>query len=243
MTQRVALVTGAMGGIGTAMCKALARAGFKVVANYMEGIDKKDEWLAAMAADGFKDIVAAPGDVSKWDDMVAMAQQVGPVDVIVNNAGITKDAMFKKMTKEQWDAVININLNSVFNVTRQFWEGMLERNWGRVINISSVNGQKGQAGQTNYSAAKAAMHGFTMALAQECASKGITVNTISPGYIGTAMVKAIREDVLQKIVDGVPMKRLGEPEEIGDLVAYLASDSAAFITGANMAINGGLHMQ
>jgi acetoacetyl-CoA reductase len=150
--------------------------------------------------------------------------------------------MFKKMTKEQWDQVMSVNLDGVFNVTKQFFDGMLERGWGRVINISSVNGEKGQAGQTNYSSTKAAIYGFTKSLAQECANKGITVNAISPGYIGTEMVKAIREDILQKIVDGVPMKRLGTPEEIADLVGYLSSDSAAFITGANISINGGLHM-
>jgi acetoacetyl-CoA reductase len=164
------------------------------------------------------------------------------VDVLVNNAGITKDGMFRKMTRSDWDAVINTNLNSLFNVTKQVVDDMLDRGWGRIINISSVNGQKGQFGQTNYSTAKAGIHGFTMALAQEVATKGVTVNTVSPGYIGTEMVRAIRPDVLEKIVGTIPVKRLGTPEEIGAIVAWLASDDSGFATGADFSLNGGLHM-
>jgi acetoacetyl-CoA reductase len=170
-------------------------------------------------------------------------QENGPVDVLVNNAGITKDVTFKKMTKADWDSVIRTNLDSMFNMTKQVMDGMVERGWGRVVNVSSVNGQKGAFGQTNYSAAKAGIHGFTKALAQEVAKKGVTVNTISPGYIGTKMVTAIREDILRdKIIPQIPVGRLGKPEEIAGLIIYLASDEAAFLTGANISINGGQHM-
>ena len=166
----------------------------------------------------------------------------GGVEVLVNNAGITRDRMFLKMTPQDWHAVIDTNLNSMFNVTKQVVPGMVERGWGRIIQISSVNGEKGQAGQTNYSAAKAGMHGFTMALAQEMASKGVTVNTVSPGYIGTDMVRAIKPEVLEKIVATIPVKRLGTPEEIGSVVAWLAGDDSGFTTGADFSCNGGLHM-
>jgi acetoacetyl-CoA reductase len=169
-------------------------------------------------------------------------QEHGTIDVLVNNAGITRDRMFVKMTREDWDAVINTNLTSMFNVTKQVVPGMIEKGWGRIIQISSVNGEKGQAGQTNYSAAKAGMHGFTMALAQEVASKGVTVNTVSPGYIGTDMVKAIKPEILEKIVGTIPVKRLGAPEEIGSIVAWLAGDDSGFTTGADFSCNGGLHM-
>jgi acetoacetyl-CoA reductase len=186
--------------------------------------------------------------VANWESCVACVQEisdaVGPVDVLVNNAGITRDITFRKMDRVNWDLVMRTNLDSCFNMTKQVCDGMLERGWGRIINISSVNAQKGAFGQTNYSAAKAGMHGFTKALALEVARKGITVNTISPGYIGTEMVMAIPSDVLQnKIIPQIPMGRLGKPEEIAGLVAYLASDEAAFVTGANIAINGGQHMQ
>jgi acetoacetyl-CoA reductase len=160
----------------------------------------------------------------------------------VNNAGITRDGLFRKMTRADWDAVINTNLNSLFNVTKQVIDDMLDRGWGRIVNISSVNGQKGQFGQTNYSTAKAGIHGFTMALAQEVATKGVTVNTVSPGYIGTEMVRAIRPDVLEKIVGTIPVKRLGLPEEIGSIVAWIASEDSGFATGADFSLNGGLHM-
>ena len=182
-------------------------------------------------------------DRAAVDAMVAaVLARHGRVDVLVNNAGITKDRMFLKMTPEDWKAVIDTNLNSMFNVTKQVVPGMVERGWGRIIQISSVNGEKGQAGQTNYSAAKAGMHGFTMALAQEMANKGVTVNTVSPGYIGTDMVRAIKPEVLEKIVAGIPVKRLGTPDEIGSIVAWLAGDDSGFTTGADFSCNGGLHM-
>ena len=190
---------------------------------------------------------AYPCDVVDWESCVAcvgqVVKEVGPVDVLVNNAGITRDTTFKKMDKANWDAVIKTNLDSCFNMTKQVCDGMVERGWGRIINISSVNGQKGAFGQVNYSAAKAGMHGFTKALALEVAKKGVTVNTISPGYIGTKMVMAIPQEVLDsKIIPQIPMGRLGKPDEIAGLIAYLASEEAAFITGANIAINGGQHM-
>ena len=168
--------------------------------------------------------------------------EIGTVDILVNNAGITRDTVFRKMTPEDWRSVIDTNLNSLFNVTKQVIDGMVEKGWGRVINISSVNGQKGQFGQTNYSTAKAGLHGFTMALAQEVATKGVTINTVSPGYIGTDMVKAIREDVLNKIIDTIPVRRLGTPEEIASMVAWIASNDGGFATGADFSLNGGLHM-
>jgi acetoacetyl-CoA reductase len=245
MERKIALVTGAMGGIGTAICQSLARDGFTVVANCLPAFDQKNAWLAAQRDLGF-DFVPAEGDVSNYGscaDMVAAIEDVvGYVDVLVNNAGITRDKFFPKMEKGQWDAVINTNLNSLFNVTHHVSAKMAERGWGRIINISSVNGVKGQAGQTNYSTAKAGVLGFTKALAAELATKGVTVNAVAPGYIGTDMVMAIREDIRQGIIDSVPMKRLGRPDEIGDLCAYLASEKAAYITGATININGGLCM-
>ncbi len=245
MTKRVALVTGAMGGLGTAVCQAFAKEGMLVVANCLPNFDRKDEWLATQERQGFN-FLAAEGDVSDYASCGAMVEKVeaeaGPVDVLVNMAGITRDKIFKNMAEDQWDAVINTNLNSVFNVTRHISPKMAERGWGRIINISSVNGIKGQAGQTNYSAAKAGVLGFTKALAQELATKGVTVNAVAPGYVATEMVMAIREDIVQGIKDSVPMKRLGTPEEIGGLCAYLASELAGYITGATININGGLHM-
>ena len=245
MTQKVALVTGAMGGLGTAICQSLAKDGMKVVANCLPGFPEKDGWLAQQKELGF-DFVAAEGDVSDYDSCKAMIEkveaEVGQVDVLINNAGITRDKFFPKMEKGQWDAVIATNLDSLFNVTQQVSPKMAERGWGRIVNISSVNGVKGQAGQTNYSAAKAGCIGFTKALAQELASKGVTVNAVAPGYIGTEMVMAIREDVRQGIVDTVPMKRLGKPDEIGALCSYLSSELAGYMTGATLNINGGLHM-
>ncbi len=246
MTQRIALVTGAMGGIGTAIAQALAQAGFKVAANCLPGFPPKDEWIAKQKELGF-DFYAAEGDVSDYDSCKAMVEKIeaelGPVDVLINNAGITRDKFFPKMDKDQWGAVINTNLNSLYNVTHHISPKMAERGWGRIINISSVNGVKGQAGQVNYSAAKAGVIGFTKALAQELATKGVTVNAVAPGYIATEMVMAIREDIRQGITDSVPMKRLGKPEEIGALCAYLASEVAGYITGSTININGGLYMQ
>ncbi len=247
MTQRVALVTGAMGGLGTAICQELAKAGHKVVAAYHPQFDNKEEWLKEMTAAGFNDFVCVAGDVASWDDcakMVAEAEaSAGPVDILVNNAGITRDRMFAKMERDGWDAVISTNLTSLFNMTKQVSTKMAERGWGRIINISSVNGLKGQAGQTNYSAAKAGVIGFSKALAAELAAKGVTVNAICPGYVATKMVMAIKPEILQTIIDGVPMKRLAKPEEIGGACVYLASELAGFMTGATMNLNGGLYYQ
>jgi acetoacetyl-CoA reductase len=243
---RIALVTGGMGGLGEAICIKMAALGYQVVTTHSPGNTKAADWLSEMEQQGFK-FKAYPCDVSDYDSAQACIKQIteelGPIDVLVNNAGITRDMTFKKMDKVNWDAVIKTNLDSVFNMTKPVADGMVERNWGRIINISSVNGQKGAFGQTNYSAAKAGMHGFSKALALEVARKGVTVNTISPGYIGTKMVMAIPSEVLEsKIIPQIPMGRLGKPEEVAGLVAYLASDEAAFLTGANIAINGGQHM-
>ncbi len=247
MTQRVALVSGGMGGLGEAICIKLAALGYKVVTTHSPGNTKAQEWLDGMTKLGFS-FRAYPANVADFASAQAclkkVAEEVGPIDVLVNNAGITRDTTFRKMDKAGWDAVIETNLDSVFNMTKNVIDGMAERGWGRVINISSVNGQKGAFGQTNYSAAKAGMHGFSKAAALEYAKKGVTVNTISPGYIGTKMVMAIPAEVLEsKIIPQIPMGRLGKPEEVAGLVAYLSSDEAAFVTGANIAINGGQHMQ
>jgi acetoacetyl-CoA reductase len=243
---RVALVTGGMGGLGEAVCIKLAALGYKVVTTYSPGNKKVESWLATTKDMGF-DFKAYECDVADYDSAAAciarIQDEVGLVDVLVNNAGITRDMTFKKMDKPNWDLVMSTNLDSVFNMTKPVCDGMVERGWGRIINISSVNGQKGAFGQTNYSAAKAGMHGFTKALALEVARKGVTVNTISPGYIGTKMVMEIPKEVLDsKIIPQIPMARLGKPEEVAGLVAYLSSDEAAFVTGANIAINGGQHM-
>jgi len=247
MEKKIALVTGGVGGIGAAICKRLAERGHFVVANWiLPGTEAK--YLERMAAAGFgKDATAvAFGDVSKFDSMGEMvagiAKEHGPVDILVNCAGITRDATFRKMSPEQWQLVIDTNLTSVFNVTKHVIDAMCDRGWGRIVNISSVNGIRGQFGQTNYSAAKAGILGFTKALAQEVIRKGVTVNAVSPGYVETEMVAAIREDVKQQIVAQIPAGRLGKPEEIAAIVAYLASDDAAYVTGANLSINGGLHM-
>ncbi|MCX9157003.1 acetoacetyl-CoA reductase [Niveibacterium sp. 24ML] len=243
---RVALITGGMGGLGEAICIKMAALGYHVVTTHSPGNSKAHDWIQTMnnMGYGFK---AYPCDVSDFESakacVAAVTKDIGPVDVLVNNAGITRDMTFKKMTKADWDAVIRTNLDSVFNMTKQVMDGMVERKWGRVINVSSVNGQKGAFGQTNYSAAKAGMHGFTKALALEVSKSGVTVNTISPGYIGTKMVTAIPQEILDsKILPQIPVSRLGKPEEIAGLVAYLASDEAAFLTGANISINGGQHM-
>jgi acetoacetyl-CoA reductase len=244
--KRTALVTGGMGGLGEAICIKLAALGDTVVTTYSPGNTKAKTWLADMKTRGYS-FYAFPCDVTDWNSCQSCVQQVGTevgaVDVLVNNAGITRDMTFKKMDRVNWDAVMHTNLDSVFNMSKQVCDGMVERGWGRIINISSVNGQKGAFGQTNYSAAKAGMHGFTKALSLEVARKGVTVNTISPGYIGTQMVMAIPKEVLDsKIIPQIPMGRLGKPEEVAGLVAYLASEEAAFVTGANIAINGGQHM-
>ena len=244
MSSKIAYVTGGMGGIGTSICQRLAKDGFTVVAGCGPSRNFQ-QWIDEQAALGYT-FHASVGNVSDWDSTVAafskVRDELGPVDVLVNNAGITRDGLFRKMSLDDWRAVIDTNLNSLFNVTKQVLEDMLERQWGRIINISSVNGQKGQFGQTNYSTAKAGIHGFSMALAQEVANKGVTVNTVSPGYIGTDMVRAIRPDVLEKIVATIPVKRLGSPEEIASIVSWLASDESGFSTGADFSLNGGLHM-
>ncbi len=241
---KVAYVTGGMGGIGTAICQRLHKAGFKVIAGCGPTRDY-GKWLAEQKALGYT-FYASVGNVADWNSTVeAFAKakaEHGPIDVLVNNAGITRDRLFIKMTREDWDAVIDTNLNSVFNATKQVVPDMIERRWGRIVQISSVNGEKGQAGQTNYSTAKAGMHGFTMALAQELANKGVTVNTVSPGYIGTDMVRAIKPEILEKIVATIPVKRLGTPDEIASIVVWLAGDDSGFTTGAEFSCNGGLHM-
>ncbi|MDO9000209.1 MAG: acetoacetyl-CoA reductase [Bacteroidota bacterium] len=242
--KRTVLITGATGGLGTAMCKELHKDGYRVVGNYHTK-EKADKWMEMMKGEGF-DIKLFYGDVSDFESAGEMIknieQEVGTIDTLVNNAGITRDGRLAKMKKEDWYDVVNTNLNSVFNCTRQVVDGMIERNFGRIINISSVNGQRGQFGQTNYSAAKAGMHGFTKSLAMEVAKYGITVNTISPGYIATDMVMAVPEKVLTQIIAQVPMGRLGGTHEVAHLVSFLASEETSFITGANYSINGGQHV-
>jgi len=244
MSQKLAYVTGGMGGIGTAICQRLHKMGYKVIAGCGPSRDF-DKWLGEQKAMGYS-FYASVGNVADWtsttDAFSKAVAEHGPIDVLVNNAGITRDRMFLKMSVDDWKAVIDTNLNAMFNVTKQVVPGMVEKGWGRIIQISSVNGEKGQSGQTNYSAAKAGMHGFTMALAQEMANKGVTVNTVSPGYIGTDMVKAIKPDVLEKIIATIPVKRLGTPEEIGSIVGWLAGEESGFTTGADFSCNGGLHM-
>ncbi|MCS6766015.1 MAG: 3-ketoacyl-ACP reductase [Candidatus Protistobacter heckmanni] len=245
MSKKIAYVTGGMGGIGTAICQRLAKDGFIVVAGCGPNSPRKAKWLEQQKALGF-DFIASEGNVADWESTRAafdkVKVEVGNVDVLINNAGITRDVVFRKMLPDDWEAVISTNLNSLFNVTKQVIDNMVDKGWGRIISISSVNGQKGQFGQTNYSTAKAGIHGFTMALAQEVATKGVAVNTVSPGYIGTDMVRAIKPEVLEKIVGTIPVKRLGTPEEIGSICAWLASDESGFATGADFSLNGGLHM-
>jgi acetoacetyl-CoA reductase len=247
MAQRVALITGGMGGLGETISTKMAGAGYRVVVTCSPSNRTADEWLARMSGNGY-DFKSHHVDVSDFDScrgcVERVVEDVGPVDILVNNAGITRDMTFKKMTKADWDAVLHTNLDSVFNMTKQVCDGMVARGWGRIINVSSVNGSKGAFGQTNYAAAKAGMHGFTKALALEVGRKGVTVNTISPGYIGTKMVTAIPKEILDtKILPQIPVGRLGLPEEVAGLIIYLCSDEAAFVNGANIAINGGQHMQ
>jgi acetoacetyl-CoA reductase len=247
MTKRIALITGGMGGLGESISTKMHDAGFTVVVTHSPGNKNAATWLADYNGKGYH--FAAYGvDVADYDSCQAcvakVQSEVGPVDILINNAGITRDMTFKKMTKADWDMVIHTNLDSAFNVAKQVCDGMVERGWGRIVNVSSVNGSKGAFGQTNYAAAKAGMHGFTKSLALEVARKGVTVNTISPGYIGTKMVMAIPKEVLDsKILPQIPVGRLGLPGEIAGLIIYLCSDEAAFVTGANIAINGGQHMQ
>ncbi len=244
--QRLAVVTGGMGGLGESISTKMADAGYKVVVTYSPSNTKWKVWLEEMKGQGYG-FNAYPVDVADFDDCAGKCAQItkdcGPIDILVNNAGITRDMTFRKMTKADWDAVMRTNLDSCFNMTKHVMDPMLERGWGRVINVASVNGQKGAFGQTNYSAAKAGIHGFTKALALEVARKGVTVNTISPGYIGTKMVTAIPKEILDsKILPQIPLGRLGKPDEVAGLIIYLCSDEAAFVTGANISINGGQHM-
>ena len=240
----VALVTGATGGLGTHICKRLSDDGYIVCANYRTK-EKAEAWQQQMKEAGY-DFHLYQADVSDYDSVGAMVEAIhndhGTIDVLVNNAGITKDGAFKKMSRDNWDAVIGANLTSVFNCCRHVINPMLDKSYGRIINISSVNGQRAQFGQVNYAAAKAGMHGITKTLAIETASKGITVNTISPGYVATDMVMAVAPEVRNKIIEGIPVGRMGGTEEIAHLVSFLASPHSAFITGANYAINGGQHV-
>ena len=247
MTKRIAVVTGGMGGLGEAISMKLRDADCAVVVTYSPSNASANDWLARMESQGYR-FRAFPVDVADYDscqDCAAKIQaEVGPVDILVNNAGVTRDMTLKKLDKVNWDAVIRTNLDSVFNMTKPLCEGMVARGWGRIVNISSVNGSKGAIGQANYAAAKAGMHGFTKSLALEVARKGVTVNTISPGYLATKMVTAIPQDILDtKILPQIPAGRLGKPQEVAALVAFLCSDEASFITGANLAINGGQHME
>jgi acetoacetyl-CoA reductase len=244
LKNRVALVTGGTGGIGTAICARLSDMGCRVATTYRNR-EKAEAWQVQMKQNGHEVHIYAC-DVADYVACMQLAgtleKDLGPVDILVNNAGITRDTTLKKMTSDHWREVICADLDSVFNMTQPLLPGMAERGWGRVINISSINGQKGQFGQANYSAAKAGMHGFTMAAAQEVARKGVTVNTVSPGYIATEMVMAVPEEVRDKIIAQIPVGRLGQPEEVAHVVAFLASEYAGFITGANFAANGGQHM-
>ena len=243
---KVALVTGGMGGLGTAICRRLQAEGFRVAATYSPGNRTPDAWLAAQRDEGYR-FTTYRVDVTDYGDCEWMMQkllaEMGRLDVLVNNAGITRDRSLRKMTLDDWQAVLRADLDSVFNMSKQAVEPMMAQRWGRIINVSSVNGQQGAFGQTNYAAAKAGMHGFTKALALEMARHGVTVNTVSPGYLRTKMVEAVPSEVMTgKILPQIPMGRLGEPDEIAGLVAYLVSEDAGFMTGANIAINGGQHM-
>ena len=247
MTKKIALITGGVGGIGTGISKSLAAKGYFVVANYIvPGSEKR--WQNEMAAAGFNGGCSdvAFGDVSDFTatgEMIRKIEaEIGPISVLVNCAGITRDSTLRKMSPEHWHSVLSTNLTSVFNTSKHVIEGMVERGWGRIINISSVNGVKGQFGQTNYAAAKAGVLGFTKSLAQEVIRKGVTVNAVSPGYVDTDMTRAIRSDVRDEIVASIPAGRMGDPNDIANAIAFLASDESSYITGANISVNGGLHM-
>jgi acetoacetyl-CoA reductase len=244
VTGRVALVTGALGAIGTAICHALAAQGRRIAAvDHPSAASRVAEWSA-----GFRgsEVAAELCDLADFEAagaaIAALEKKLGPVDIVVNCAGITRDARFIKMSPQQWREVLGSNLDSVFNATRPVFEGMCQRGFGRIVNISSVNGQRGQFGQANYSAAKAGMHGFTMALAQEGAAKGVTVNTVAPGYVETPLTAQMRPDILEKIVASIPVGRRGQPADIARAVAFLCADDAGYITGALLAVNGGLYM-
>jgi acetoacetyl-CoA reductase len=243
---RVALVTGGTGGIGTEICRQLAAQGLQVVASYLPGDEAAAQvWREARLHEDL-DVAQVAGDVSSYESSRDMVRQVierfGQVDILINCAGITRDRTFRKMEVDHWTSVLRTNLDSVFNVTHHVVEGMVERGFGRIVNISSVNGQRGQFGQTNYSAAKAGMHGFTMALAQEVARKGVTVNTISPGYVATAMTDAMTDEIRDDIVSTIPVGRMAEPGEIAHAVRFLCEEQSSYITGANLAVNGGMYM-
>ena len=243
--QKTALVTGGMGGLGEAIARAFHDAGIRVLVTHARDEGPAKEWLAAERDKGYG-FTSYDVNVADFKSCQRMAERLHAdghqVDILVNNAGVTRDATLGKLDKENWDAVLRVNLDSVFNVTKHLIDGMTDRGWGRIINIASIQGIKGQFGQTNYSAAKAGMHGFTKALAQEVAKKGVTVNTVSPGYLATTMVTVVPEDTLARIVAGIPVGRLGQPDEIAALVAFIASDAAAFMTGSNISMNGGQHM-
>jgi len=246
MSQKIALITGGMGGLGQAVVSRFHQAGYRIVVTTSPGNGGAPTWVQAQRGQGMA-LSAYPVDVSNNEDCLACVRrilaEVGPVDILVNNAGITRDATLRKMSYADWDRVMRTNLDSIFNMTQPLLDGMIEKRWGRIINISSVNGQRGQVGQTNYAASKAGMHGFTMSLALEVARYRITVNTISPGYLATKMVLNMPPDILEtRIVPQIPLGRLGQPSEVAALVAFLASEEAAYITGADFAINGGLHM-
>ncbi|MEH6422148.1 acetoacetyl-CoA reductase [Pseudomonas sp. CGJS7] len=245
MTLRIAYVTSGMGSLGTAICQKLAQSGHTVVAGCGPNSPRKAGWLREQRELGF-DFIASEGNAADWDSTVAafakVKAEVGEVDVLVNNAGGTRDVLFRQMTRDDWNAVMAGNLHTLFNITKQVVDGMAARGWGRIVNIGSVSAQKGQIGQVNYATAKAAMHGFTRALAQEFAARGVTVNTLSPGYVASAAISAFPPDVLDRLAASVPVRRLGKPEEVASLCAWLASDDAAFVTGADYAVNGGLQM-
>jgi acetoacetyl-CoA reductase len=245
-SSRIAAVTGGTGGLGQAICRRLADDGFSVVALHTAGNTRVQEWLARQEAQGYR-FAALEVDVASFDScaraMNAIHESRGLVSVLINNAGVTRDASFRKMTPQDWDVVLRTNLDSMFNMTKQVIEDMISLGWGRIVNISSVNGQRGAFGQANYAASKAGIHGFTKSLALEFARKNVTVNTVSPGYLRTRMVEKVPAEVMrERILPEIPLGRLGDPDEVAQLVAYLASERAAFITGANLSINGGQHM-
>jgi acetoacetyl-CoA reductase len=246
MTRRVAVVTGGVGDLGRAITERLLCDGCQVAVLDINAADERACHWASSLPNASEDLLLLPADVGDFNScsnsIDAVAEKFGAVDILVNCAGITRDSTLRKMSKEQWDAVLGVNLDSVFHTSRHVIEGMISRGFGRIVNIASVNGVKGQFGQTNYSSAKAGMHGFTMALAQEVANKGITVNSVSPGYMNTALVCRVPPEVLENIISQIPVGRLGEPREIAAMVGFLASDDASFVTGANFNVNGGLHM-
>lgn len=246
MTQRIAVVTGAQGGLGESMCKALSDQGRKVVGSFLPGMEADAQnWQTAMLDAGYE-VAIYPLDVTDYDHcnsfITQVEEELGPIEILVNNAGITRDGPLKRLQPNQWQEVINTNLSSMYNMSQPLFETMCNRGFGRIVNISSLNGEKGQFGQANYSAAKAGIYGFTKAIAQEGARKGVTVNAVSPGYIDTPMVRQVPENVLSSIVEGIPVGRLGQPEEIARAVAFLTAEDAGFITGTNISVNGGQYM-